>query len=154
MIDYNLICLKNMGLPWKNNMGPFLLIYLIDNYTLGLHHYDFPNSILFSYLIIYYSFKASINLCFPGGSESACSVGDVGLIPGSGRSPGGGHGNPLLYSCLENPMDRRALWAKSIGLQRVGHDWSDLACMHMLKLVPGVVRFCGFRERKLKLKFK
>ena len=38
-------------------------------------------------------------------------AGDTGLIPGSGRSPGGGHGNPLLYSCLENPMDRGAWWA-------------------------------------------
>ena len=36
---------------------------------------------------------------------------DAGLIPGSGRSPGGGHSNPLHYSCLENPMDRGALWA-------------------------------------------
>ena len=36
---------------------------------------------------------------------------DVGLIPGSGRSPGGGHGNPLQYSCLENPMDRGTWWA-------------------------------------------
>ena len=36
---------------------------------------------------------------------------DVGLIPGLGRSPGGGHGNPLEYSCLENPMDREAWWA-------------------------------------------
>ena len=46
---------------------------------------------------------------FPGGSEgkeSACNVGDLGLIPGLGRSPGGGHGNPLQYSCLENPMDQ------------------------------------------------
>ena len=45
---------------------------------------------------------------FPGGSdgkESACSVGDLGLIPGLGRSPGGGHGNPLQYSGLENYMD-------------------------------------------------
>ena len=45
---------------------------------------------------------------FPDGSvsmESSCSIGDVGLIPGSGRSPRGGHGNPLQYSCLENPMD-------------------------------------------------
>ena len=45
---------------------------------------------------------------FPGGSEvkaSACNVGDPGLIPGSGRSPGEGNGNPLQYSCLENPME-------------------------------------------------
>ena len=45
---------------------------------------------------------------FPGGSDgkaSACTLGDLGLIPGSGRSPGEGNGNPLQYSCLENPMD-------------------------------------------------
>ena len=45
---------------------------------------------------------------FPGGSEgkvSACNAGDLGLIPGSGRSPGEGNGDPLQYSCLENPMD-------------------------------------------------
>ena len=49
--------------------------------------------------------------CFPGGSdseESACNVGDLGSIPGSGRSPGEGNGNPLQYSCLENSMDRGA----------------------------------------------
>ena len=48
---------------------------------------------------------------FPGGSdskESTCTVGDPSSIPGLGRSPGGGHGNPLQYSCLENPMDRGA----------------------------------------------
>ena len=48
---------------------------------------------------------------FPGSSdskESTCKVGDLDLIPGSGRSPGGGHGNPLQYSRLENPMDRGA----------------------------------------------
>ena len=47
---------------------------------------------------------------FPGhsdGKESACNVGDLGLIPGSERSPGGGHGNPLQYSCLENPMTEK-----------------------------------------------
>ena len=61
-------------------------------------------------------------LGFPGGSvgkESTCNVGDLGSIPGLGRSPGGGHGNPLQYSCLENPMDRgawRAPW---------GHKESD-----------------------------
>ena len=51
---------------------------------------------------------------FPDGSEgraSACNVGDPGLTPGSGRSPGEGNGNPLQYPCLENPMDRGAWWA-------------------------------------------
>ena len=56
-----------------------------------------------------------INLLgFPGGSlsrESAFSTEDAGLIPGSGRFPGGGHSSPLQYSCLENPMDRGAWWA-------------------------------------------
>ena len=45
------------------------------------------------------------------GKESACNTGDLGSIPGLGGSPGGGHGNPLQYSCLESPMDRRAWWA-------------------------------------------
>ena len=54
----------------------------------------------------------------PGGSdgkESACSVGDPGLIPGSGRSPGEGNGNPLQYPCLENPMDGGDGWASLWG---------------------------------------
>ena len=58
---------------------------------------------------------------FPGGSsgrESACNVGDLGSIPGSGRSPGGGHGNPLQYSCLKNPMDRGAWWATVHGVTK------------------------------------
>ena len=51
------------------------------------------------------------NLGFPGGSavkNPPASAGDAGSIPGLGRSPGGGHGNPLWYCCLENPTDRRA----------------------------------------------
>ena len=51
---------------------------------------------------------------FPSGSEvkaSACNEGDLGSIPGSGRSPGEGTGNPPQYSCLENPMDTEAWWA-------------------------------------------
>ena len=57
---------------------------------------------------------------FPGGSEgkaSTCDAGDPGLIRGSGRSPGEGTGNPLQYSCLENPMDRGAWWAAVHRLQ-------------------------------------
>ena len=51
---------------------------------------------------------------------------DTGLIPGLGRSPGEGHGNPLQYSCLESPMDRGA-WQATVGLQRARCDWSSLA---------------------------
>ena len=57
-----------------------------------------------------------IKLGFPGGSgskESVCNAGDLGSIPGSGRSPGEGNGNPLQYSCLENPMDRGA-WKATV----------------------------------------
>ena len=43
--------------------------------------------------------------------ETACNAGDLGSIPGLGRRPGGGHGNPLQYSCLEDPVDRGAWWA-------------------------------------------
>ena len=50
------------------------------------------------------------------GKEPACQSGDVGLIPASGRSSGGGHGIPLQYSCLENPMDRGANWATVQGV--------------------------------------
>ena len=46
---------------------------------------------------------------------------DAGLIPGSGRSPGEGNGNPLQNSCLENAMDQGALWTMSMGSQRVRH---------------------------------
>ena len=56
----------------------------------------------------------SLFLGFPGGSdgkESSCNAGDLGLIPGLGRSPGIGHGNPLQYSCLESSMDRGPWWA-------------------------------------------
>ena len=61
-------------------------------------------------------------LCFPGvsgGEESACNVGDLVSIPGLGRSPGGGHDNPLQCSCLENPMDRGGWRATVQGLERV-----------------------------------
>ena len=50
---------------------------------------------------------------------NAGDIRDSGLIPGSGRSPGGGNGNPHQYSCLENLMDREAWRAQSIGSQRV-----------------------------------
>ena len=64
-------------------------------------------------------------LGFLGGTEvkaSACNVGDLGSIPGLGRSPGEGNGNPLQYSCLENPTDRGAWWATVHRSQRVGHN--------------------------------
>ena len=55
-------------------------------------------------------------------SANAGDARDVGSVPGLGRSPGRGHGNPLQYSCLENPMDRRAWWATINGITRISHD--------------------------------
>ena len=52
--------------------------------------------------------------------ESTYNAGDSGLIPELGRSPGGEHGNPLQYSCLENPMDRRVWRAKVYGITKSG----------------------------------
>jgi len=52
------------------------------------------------------------------GKESTCNAGDTGSIPGSERPPGEGNGNPLQYSCLENPMDRGAWWAAVHGVAR------------------------------------
>ena len=66
--------------------------------------------------------------CFPGGSDgrvSADNVGDPGLIVASGRSPGEGNGNPLQYSCLENPMDRGAWWATVHGVTKSRTRLSD-----------------------------
>ena len=58
----------------------------------------------------------------PGDSScNAGAAGDMGLIPGLGRSLGGGHSNPLQFSCLENPMDRGALWATGHG---VAQSWT------------------------------
>ena len=57
-------------------------------------------------------------------------------VPGSGRSPGGEHSNPLQYSCLENPMDRGAWWAlQPFGWQRVRHNWSNLAHAHTVSFI-------------------
>ena len=62
---------------------------------------------------------------FPGGSggnETACIVGDLGLIPGLGRSPRGGHGNPVQYACLEKPHGQKSL----VGYSPWGHREADM----------------------------
>ena len=67
------------------------------------------------------------NWDFPGGLEgkaSAFNAGDLGSIPGWGRSPGEGNGNPLQYSCLENPMDGEAWWATVHGVTK---SWTRLS---------------------------
>ena len=71
-------------------------------YALGINSGNFPNSSV--------------------GKESSCNAGDLGSIPGSGRSSAEGNGNPLQYSCLENPMDRGAWQAAVHEVARVRHN--------------------------------
>ena len=78
-------------------------------------------------------FLSVVHLGFPGTSvvknlpATAGNLRDKGLIPGLGRSPGGGHGNPLQYSCLENPMDRGAWWAAVHGGHKQQHTTDQLS---------------------------
>ena len=70
---------------------------------------------------------------FPGGSdgkESASNAGNPSWIPGLGRSPGKGNGNPLQYSCLENPMDRGAWWATVHGVTESQTQLSTNTSLH------------------------
>ena len=72
---------------------------------------------------------------------------DVGLIPGLGMSPGGGHGNPLQYSCLENPMDRGA-WRATV--HRVAKSWARLKGLSPL---AAHVHICVFIYKKILYKY-
>ena len=79
-----------------------------------LHKNRFLKTKVPSHFYIHTCVHIFANIGFSGGSgsrESACNAGDLDSIPGLGRSPGGGHGNPLQYSCLENSMARGAWWA-------------------------------------------
>ena len=96
------------------------------------------------------------------GKESVCNAGDLGSIPGSGRSPGKGNGNPLQCSCLENPMARGAWWATVHGIAK---NWTQLSYQHTSKapkwksllssLVFWFLLFCVFKEfrKPLTLRF-
>ena len=90
------------GLAAQLTTAAFLLLY-------SKHTSSFPAS---PYLFLLLECSAiTFHEGFPGSlavKNPPANAGDMGLIPGSGRSPGGGNGNPLQYSCLDNPMDRRA----------------------------------------------
>ena len=102
---------------------------------------------------------------FPGGSdgrESACNAGDLGSIPGLGRPPYGGHGNPLQYSCLENPPGTEEPGRlQSVELQRVRHDWATgqstaewyFGCCK-LEMVPDFLHCTGQTPHKVFIKLK
>ena len=100
---------------------------------------------------------AQMETGFPGGSdgkESALNMGDLGLIPGWGRSPGEGNGNRLQYSCLENSMDKKSLAGYSPGgrkesdaIERLTHTQMRTPAVCLLCRPRGVVSFSsgGFR---------
>ena len=76
---------------------------------------------------MYYTLLYVIIYCFPdgsGGKEPTCNAGDVASIPGLGKSAGEGNGNPLQYSCLENPMDR-GVWRATV--HGVARSWTQLS---------------------------
>ena len=83
--------------------------------------------------VTYKIYNFTIYMGFPGGSEakaSACNVGDLGSIPGSGRSPGEWNGTPLQYSCLKNPMDRGAWWATVHGVAKSRTRLNDFTSLY------------------------
>ena len=79
---------------------------------------------------------------------SAGDIRDVGLIPGSGRFPGGRNGNQVQYSCLENSMDRGAWWATVHGVGKMGPDWAHTVSVHprevlvSMKVLGRITRVC------------
>ena len=78
---------------------------------------------------------------FPGGSgskESACNAGEPGSVPGWGRSSGGGNGNPLQYSCLENSMDREA-WRAIAIVRSVPKSWTRLSTSTTIKIFKDIM---------------
>ena len=83
---------------------------------------DTTKQLILSFIYINCKYITFGLLWSSAGKESACNVGDLGSIPGLGRSPGGEHGNPLRYSCLENPYGQRSL----VGYSPRGHKELDM----------------------------
>ena len=79
-------------------------------------------------LIMLYTWASQVALVLKNPTANAGNIRDVGLVQGSGRSPEGGHGKPLQYSRLENPMDRGAWWAV---VHRVTKSWTRLKRLSM-----------------------
>ena len=113
--------LQSLFLPWM----PPRPVHEARVFQNHLDHHRFPGLLQETELT---SCRQGSSWIFPGGSdgkESACNAGDPGSVLGSGRSPGGGHGNPLQKSSLENPMDRRAWQAIVHGVAESQTQLSD-----------------------------
>ena len=109
--------------------GLFIIALLCSEYfTISKHYFYNSENIGSDFLTPNIMNMFSCMLDFPGGSygqDSAHNVGDQGSIPGSGRCPRGGHGNPFQYSCLENPTDREVWWAAVHGVAKRKMQLSD-----------------------------
>ena len=95
---------------WQGALLRPIKVWLFPKYKLILSNETLPTQRIFMLWSLFTKNwgQVTFSMDFPGGSEvkaSACNAGDLGLIPGSGRSPGEGNGHPLQYSCLENPME-------------------------------------------------
>ena len=98
--------------------GEKLKVTLKEFMCLHMHvHTMCIYTLLFIYTFVIWGFRNGSD-----GRESACNAGDLGTIPGSERSPGGGNGNLLQDSCMESSMGREAWQLQPMGLQRVRHD--------------------------------
>ena len=114
------MCLKKQ----KTHLGPHTHILPFPSMLKGFH--DLTKDTHLTWMRIFrHLLKCKRSTpetqCFQSGlvgKESTCDTGDTGSIPGSGRSPGGGNGNPLQYSRLENPTDRGAWWASVHGVAK------------------------------------
>ena len=105
---------------------PLTLVFRPEYIRSGQSEKEHPSQagMLISEQIIFPSLSSTLSSCSSDSEESACNTGDLGFIPGSGRSPGEGHGNPLQRSCLENPMDRGA-WRATV--HGVAKSWTRLS---------------------------
>ena len=143
------------GLPVHHNSRGLLKFMSIESVMPSSHLILCCHTIMIIWVV-----KIFFVQSFPGGSEvkaSACNVGDLGLIRGSGRSPGEGTGNPLQYSCLENPMGREAWWATVHGVKEL--DTTERLHFHFLcilatstlylRLLLGPYRFCPLSNTSL-----
>ena len=103
---------------------------MLTNYKENLCVFK-PQIMLYEIDLIYgLSGASQVALVVKNPSANAGDIRDAGLIPRFGRSPGGGHGNPLQYSCLENRMDRGAWQARVQGVTKSWQCLKDLACKH------------------------
>ena len=127
--------MKVLGIFWLEMLllsgcWQFRIVKLLDIYLeKTLIRKDIHTSVFIAALItVTKTWASQVAPVIENPPACAGDIGDADSIPGSGRSPGGGHGHPLQCSCLENSMDRGAWWPiPSMGSRRVGHDWSNLA---------------------------